>query len=702
MKSPTARTPAQPDYLSIPEALQRAHAHWNAGQAAQAEVLCQRILEAVPHQADALHLMGLMAHAYGQLDRALYFLREACASSLAPPLYWSNLAEMFRQRGLLAEGETAARTATTKAPGMTGAWNNLGIILQEMGRYAESRECLEKALKSDPRNAEILNNLGNTCMRQGEPVKAEFYWRKALKLRPNYAQPHSNLAKLLTDRGLDDEAREHATRAIAVDPQFADAYINLAALEMARDHSSEALRVLNALLAFVPQHATALASRAIILERMDRLDEALQSAEQAVAVAPNHAEGQYALGCTYQALGRVEEAMSAYERAANLPGTKAEDAMIRRAVLFMEQGQKSEADAAFERVLGAFPRSASAWYNWSDLKKFTPDDPLIPRMQALFDRGDDLLPNDRMVLHFALGKAYLDAGESTLAFIHLNQGNAQKRESISYDPLNSTRYMKEISETFSSELLTRRQGLGAKSAVPIFIVGMPRSGTTMTEQILASHSSIQGAGELSYMQQIVSDIPGFPTAVRDATAQTLHGWGQAYLDRVTKLSGGARYVVDKMPANFFYAGLIHMILPEARIIHCRRNAADTCLSCYSKLFAGEQRFAYEQTELGLFHRDYARLTAHWRDVLPASHFLEIDYENVVEDVEGEARRMLTFLGLELESACVDFHRTQRSIRTASVNQVREPVYKTSAGRWKAHAQQLQPLLTALGMAADPT
>ena len=182
-------------------------------------------------------------------------------------------------------------------------------------------------------------------------------------------------------------------------------------------------------------------------------------------------------------------------------------------------------------------------------------------------------------------------------------------------------------------------------------------------------------------------------------AAQLRALDEAYLGFVKPMSSGRRHVVDKMPSNFLLAGMIRLILPDAHIIHCRRNAVDTCLSCYTKLFAGEQAFAYDQTELGRFHCAYQALMAHWRAILPASHFLEVDYEAVVDDVEREARRMLNYLGLPWDETVLRFHKTDRPVRTASVNQVREPIYRTSAGRWRKHAAHLQPLLMALGVSA---
>jgi tetratricopeptide (TPR) repeat protein len=692
--------PQAPTRLTLPEALERAHAHWNAGQAQQAQALCRNILDAVPGQSDALHLLGLMAHAYGELDRAIGFLTQACAAPQAPAVFWSNLAEMLRQRGQLVQAEAAARTAVERGPGLAGAWNNLGIILQEMGRYDASRACLDKVLEWQPDNAELLNNLGNTCMRQGETVLAERYWRRALELRPGYAQAHSNLGKLLGERGRHDEAVAHGRRAVEIEPQFAEGYINLAGAEKSRGRDDEALRWLNALLAFHPGHATALASRAVVLTGLERLPEALEAAQRALAAAPESAEAQVALAGALKALGREDEALHAYARAAALPGTKAEEALIARAALLMEMGRKADAEAAFERALEAFPRSASAWHSRADMHRFSAGDPLIARMQALFERGDDLLPNDRMALHFALGKALLDAGESAQAFVHLDAGNALKRATFDYAPQTASALVERTIEGCSAARLHALGGLGLDAELPVFVVGMPRSGTTLTEQILASHPQVRGAGELSALTRLVSGLAGDPQALARLDAARLRELGNAYLEVVRPLAGGARHVVDKMPSNFFYAGLIHLMFPRARIIHCRRDAVDTCLSCYTKLFGGEQRFAFDQRELGLFHLDYQRLMAHWRAVLPPSCLLEVDYEAVVDDLEGQARRMLEFLGLPWDPACLDFHRTARTVRTASVNQVREPLYKTSAGRWRRHAAELGPLLEALGRSAD--
>ncbi|PKU25166.1 tetratricopeptide repeat-containing sulfotransferase family protein [Telmatospirillum siberiense] len=694
-RKPSAPAPSQD--LSIEEALSRAYAHWNAGQADQAELFCQRVLAVWPGQADALHLMGVMAHAYGNLDLALQHLRLACQAPRAPAVYFSNLAEMCRQKGLLSEGERAGRRAVALDNNLVAGWNNLGIILQEAGKLDESLSCLERVVALQQNSPEAHNNLANTCKRLGRLDRAEGYYAKALSLNPNYAEAHSNLANLLNDRGRLDEAAAEARRAIDLNPQMADAYINLAAVESSRYRFTEALRWLDALLVFAPMHAGGLAARAQSLIRLERLPEALESAKRAVENAPESSDAHNTVGQVLQALSRFDEALEAFDRAASLPGLATENALVNRAILFMENGRKDEARAAFDRALDSFPRSAQALFNRSDLKTFAENDPDIRTIEDMLLDGGTRSLADSQALHFTLGKAYLDVGNSDRAFYHLNEGNRLKRSTFHFDIGATTEWMRRIAKVFSPALFKSCRGVGAPSSLPVFIVGIPRSGTTLIEQILASHSQVLGGGELSQLQRIVDGIGVYPEDVVKFDKTVWERIGRDYLARVEPLAQGRLHVVDKMPANFLHAGLIRLALPNARIIHCRRDPVDTCLSCYTKLFTAEQLFTYDLAELGRFHVAYQKLMAHWRKVLPKDRFIEVDYEAVVDDLEGEAKRLIDFLGLPWEESCLNFHENRRTIRTASVNQVRRPIYKSSMGRWKAHARHLEPLLTALGV-----
>ncbi|RKP51906.1 tetratricopeptide repeat-containing sulfotransferase family protein [Pararobbsia silviterrae] len=691
-------TPFPPQSMSVVEALQRAQAHWNAGQAAQAEQYCQRVLAALPGQADALHLLGLMAHRFGNLDLAIAYLREACIAPNAPAMYLSNLAEMLRQRGWLADAEEAGRRAVATDGTLVSAWNNLGIVLQEAGKYDASRECLERVVALQPDSHDAWNNLANTCRRMERFDLAESHYRRAIALNPSYAVAHSNLAYLLSTQGHAEAAAALARRAIELNPKFIDAYLNLVDVEISRRHYEAALRVLDELRAFAPEHPAALISCAKALRHVERNEEALTFARQAVALMPQSADGHCTLATVLQSLGHTEEALAEFAKAAQLPGAVAADALLGRATLLLEAGRKDEALAAFDHARQAFPDSAPILAGRAEAHLFHEGDPDFAALEAVLGEGERRGLPDRIAVHFALGKAYLDTKDSARAFVHLNEGNRLKRSTFAYDVAAAGEWMARVAEAFPAERFAQWQGLGVASDMPVFVLGMPRSGTTLIEQIVSSHPSVTGAGELSALAHVIEANGTFPDIVGQLTPERLAALGGEYLRRVTPLAKGRPHLVDKMPANFFYAGLIALMLPGARIIHTRRNAVDTCLSCYTKLFGGDQSFAYNLTELGTFYGHYERLMTHWRVVLPADRFIEVDYEAVVDDLEGEARRLIAFLGLPWDDACLKFHENQRVVRTASVNQVRQPIYRSAKGRWRAHADQLGDLLAALGMA----
>jgi tetratricopeptide (TPR) repeat protein len=677
--------------------LTRAQAHWNAGQADQAEQLCQRVLEQWPGQTDASHLLGLIAYAYGNLDLAIDYLRRACHAPRTPAPYYSNLAEMCRQKGLLAEGEAAGLRAVTIEPNLATAWNNLGILQQEAGKFESSRLALERTVGLKPDWPEAHNNLGNTYRRLNDLTRARRHYEKAIELRPDYAESHSNLASLLNDEANYDAAAAAARRAIEINPQLIDAYLNLAGIENARSQPAEALRWLNALLPFAPLHPGALSARARTLKQLDRLEEALDTARRAVTLAPQSAEAHNVLGQIHQAMAQQDEALAAFERAIELPGVSAEDAMLSRATVLMEAGRKEAALLEYQRAAKAFPLSVKALFGGAELKHFEASDPDISRLETYISGGSSQPVTDLTCAHFALGKAYLDADQPGLAFHHLAAGNKLKRATFQYDSDATCTWLARIADSFSASLIDRLKGGGNPSAQPIFVLGMPRSGTTLIEQILASHPLVLGAGELPAMRLVAESAGTYPDFASQLRPDHLVPLADRYLQRIAPLAT-RQYLVDKMPANFLYAGLIHLLLPNARIIHVRREAADTCLSCYTKLFAAEQLFTYDLKELGRFHRAYQTLTDHWRTVLPANRFVEVDYEAVVDDLPMEARRLTDWLGLPWDDACLRFHETRRVIRTASFTQVRQPIYKSSKGRWRRYIPYLGPLLAELGVA----
>ncbi len=306
-----------------------------------------------------------------------------------------------------------------------------------------------------------------------------------------------------------------------------------------------------------------------------------------------------------------------------------------------------------------------------------------------------------MALDFALGKAYADLKEYERSFKHLLAANAAKRTTAAYDEQATFAFFDRIERTFSPELMAAKAGGGAPSDRPIFVLGMPRSGTTLVEQVLASHPAVHGAGELTIFREAVQAAapparlyPDFVPALDEAAIGRI---GTEYIKRLGARAQQGERVTDKLPSNFLYVGLIHLALPNAVIIHTVRNPIDTCISCFSKLFKpGEQLFSYDLGELGRYYRRYQQLMEHWRRVLPPGRILDVTYEDVVADLEGQARRILAHCGLPWDERCLAFHETDRPVRTASAMQVRQPIYSSAVERWRVYEEFLGPLLTALG------
>jgi hypothetical protein len=331
--------------------------------------------------------------------------------------------------------------------------------------------------------------------------------------------------------------------------------------------------------------------------------------------------------------------------------------------------------------------------------RFIAADPQIAAMEQLAEDSASLSIGDRIELHFALAKAYDDVGRHAEAFRQWLDGNALKRRQIAYNEPAMLGDLGRAQAVFTAELIQTWQNVGQPSSVPVFIIGMPRSGTTLIEQILASHPKVFGGGELKHFRKAVDGVRTrlggsaiFPELVSGLIAEDFCDLGARYVAEIERLAPAAMRITDKMPGNFIYAGLIHLALPNATIIHVVRHPVDTCISCFSKLFADEQLHTYDLAELGRFYRHYQALMAHWHRVLPAGRVLDVRYEDVVDDLEGAARRIVANCGLPWDSRCLDFYRTERSVRTM---QVRQPIYKSAIGRWRAYESFLGPLLAEL-------
>lgn len=542
------------------------------------------------------------------------------------------------------------------------------------------------------------------CHSAGRLDEAERLYREVLDANPSHGDSLHLLGVLALDAGRFDEALELIGKALEILPCHVAARLSLGNALLRANRVADAVAAYERVLELQPDLAEGYFNLGNALQRLDRLEDAVGAYNRALQLKPVYSRAYNNLGNALRTQGRLEEALEAYDQAISRRTPGFEAALENKALLLTALGRLAESLQTTDQALAFDPNSVAAWHIRAQLKKFTPADAEIEAMEAvLAAREQQLCVEDRARLRFALGKACLDAGAAERAFVHLHEGNRLKRSALDYDAESTERWILQIARAFTPDLMARLAGAGDSTQAPVFIVGMPRSGTTLVEQILASHPEVYGAGELRLLRDLVAGISvsapegpvGYPQLLAQLDPQDLAPLGRHYAERLCALAPGRPRVVDKEPLNFLYCGLIHLILPNARIVHCRRNAVDTCLSCYTKPFLGELDFAYDLRELGLYYRHYEGLMAHWRALLPPERFMEVDYEALVEDLEGEGRRLVAFCGLEWNEACLAFHQTPRHIVTASAAQVREPLYRTSVGRWKSYARYLEPLLCAL-------
>jgi tetratricopeptide (TPR) repeat protein len=471
--------------------------------------------------------------------------------------------------------------------------------------------------------------------------------------------------------------------------------------------NAEAETLLARCLALAPGFTAARYAYAMVLTWLDRVREALAQADRLLADQPGNALYRHLRASSLLRLGEEAAAAEAYGAVLEAHPDQPLSWMSYGHVL-KTVGRQAEAVAAYRRCLALDPRQGEAWWSLANLKTVSFDEDDRAAMRAALAR-DDIAEPDRLQLHFALGKAEEDAGRYTEAFDHYVRGNALQRARLEYDPAETTGQMRRTKALLSRGFFSVRAGQGAPQPDPIFIVGLPRSGSTLVEQILASHSEVEGTQELPYLPAIAARLGGrarresegaYPDVLAALSPQELADLGREYLALAQvhrKL--GRPFFIDKLPNNFAHVGLIHLILPNARIIDARRHPLGCCLSGFKQHFAVGQPFTYDLTDIGRYYADYVELMAHLDAVLPG-RVHRVIYERMVADAEAETRALLDHCGLPFEAACLKFYENDRAVRTASSEQVRRPIFTDAADHWRHFEPWLQPLKTALGPVLD--
>lgn len=651
--------------------------------------------------AQTLMQLGAQRLSEGRNVEAADLLIRALAVSPDSPIALANLGAAMQASGRWAEAASWYERALHVAPGMVEAQFGLAGCLQALGRREEAEGAYKALLDADPAHPEANCGLATVLEKLGRPHEAESRYRAALAADPDFAEASYALGSLLARRGALEDAVVCFEQALDVDPDYAAARAGLGRTLLGLERDEEAMAALQAALAIDPGQADAQCGMGVALNRKHRQEEAIACFRAALRRDPDHIEALVGLATALLSTGGQDEAVAIGRRAVALRPDHAPAASA-LATALAEVGELQEGLDHARRAFDLAPERPEFAYNLSTLTTVTPDDGFLAALEAVAARADRLSQRESCWLHFALAKALDDVGERDRGFDHLLKGAALKRAMIRYDESAALGTLDRIRHVFTGDLLAARTNVGASSDAPVFIVGMPRSGTSLVEQILASHPAVFGAGERPDLMRAVRRLhaervggAGFPQSVRTAPAARLRAMGAEYVTALLALAPGAARITDKMPANFALVGLIRLILPNARIIHMVRDPVDTCLSCFSKLFAAEQAFTYDLAELGRYHRAYQRLMDHWRAVLPPGAMLDVAYEAVVGDVEAEARRIVEHCGLPWDAACLRFYETRRAVHTASVTQVRRPIYRGSIGRWRPAPDKIRPLLEGL-------
>ena len=695
----TANSEQRGQNLTLEQAIQLATQLQASGKLADAEQILLHILNANPKQSQALHLYAIMMHQAGQAQKATELLEKAIASDPSNDLFLSNATEIFRQYQLLDQAIAFGKQAIASNPLSASAFSNLGVALFDANRLDEAQESHLKAINIEPQLVQSLNNLGSIeRARKNLPQAIEWY-KKVLLVDPHFIETLSNLGAVLVESDRGEEAIPPLEKALEVDGNYAVAICNLGLARIKQERYQEAISLLQRCLQLAPGYPEALIGLARAHFENEQHEQALAILIEVTKVDQQRADAFCLMGSIYTEQGKSALAQENFNKVLAIDAGNV-TALTGIGNIKMEQGDFKEAKALFLKAAVLDPHNVEARFYLTQVEKVKQDDPNISALENLLSTQTNLSVDKQISLHYALGKAYDDLKRYDEAFPRFLEGARLKRSKIQFDKTADAQLTDSIISATSAKSLQKMQGGGDPSKVPIFILGMPRSGTTLVEQIIASHPDVYGAGELDYLIEIVQQVTqiggkGFPADLANLSPTLLTQYGQEYMASISALAPKAKHITDKMPANYLLMGLIPLMLPNAKIIHVKRDPIDTCLSCFTRLFNRHQSATYELEELGLHYQNYLKLIEHWRKVMPADQFIEVQYEDVVSDIEAQAKRLIQYCKLKWDKRCLDFYKNERAIRTASVTQVRQPVYGSSVQRWKNYEQFLKSLTNIL-------
>lgn len=710
------------------------------GRLEQALILGHKLASAFPDAVMVFNLLGAINGSLGRYEEAVKHLSHAIELNPDFADLHNNLGNVLVRLERYEEAVQHFFDALTLNPDLSSAYRNLSVALNDFGNSLNAQGNHNdaivnylKALHIAPDFADAQNNLGNALIAIGEYEEAGKCFSKAIQLRPDFAEPHSNLGIVMTEQSNLHGAIECYHRALAINPDYADGYYNLGVVYAMLEQPEDAVKHYKKSVALNPNNADTLTNLGTALKQLGAIDDAISSYRKSITIQPDYAvahfnlanalalKGQrqeaiishlkaielrpeYAeahnnLGHQLRELGQHEEALTHFLKATEIAPELVE-AHKNIGITQSSMGHREQAKTALNRAIELSPSYASAHRALGKLKKFTSNDPQIEKIKALLAAAETS-DQDRVELFFALAKAMADISETTQAFNYLSEGNALRKQLLNYHISTDQALFANIKSMFSENniSLSLNHGDEKPAKTPVFILGMPRSGTSLVEQILDAHSAIHGGGELMLLAESIGQSglslsnPLDQKQLQSIRDHFLHGLSTLFND--SNKGNQAAYVTDKMPANFRWIGLIVKAFPEAKIIHMKRDPRAVCWSIFRELLIADGNgFACDQIDLANYYALYEDLMAFWHKLYPGS-ILDVDYETLTENQEVITREILDFLDLDWQKSCLNFHENERAVITASSLQVREKIYTGSSDKWKVYEQHLGPLLTAL-------
>jgi len=524
------------------------------------------------------------------------------------------------------------------------------VNLYQSGQMTETEQACRELLQAYPQSVFIMNVLGATLSVQGKLQEAVQTYDRAIQLKPDFSEGYNNRGNALGQLKKLEEALKSYGKAIQLRPDYAEAHYNMA----------------------------------LVFQAQSKFEEALVANKKALRIKPDYAEAYYNMALVFQAQGNHEEALVANKKALLIKPDFAE-AHNNMGIAFQAKGEFDDAIAAYNKALLIKPDYAEAHYNKCSLREYEYSDPQIVQMEKLY-AGTNISDEDRCHLCFALAKSSEDLGNLEEAFRYLKEGNALRKKNLNYDIVQDEEIFSKIKETANSFKNFSFDASGDENIpIPIMILGMPRSGTTLVEQIISNHSKVTAAGELNFLKMFGSPLAEGKVEVSEDELRTLRN---QYLNEIKKLSVGRPFVTDKMPSNFFYIGLICSAFPDARIVHVRRNAAATCWSNFKQYFSfNGVGYCYSLRDVVRYYQMYQELMLFWDKHYPEKIY-HLDYEQLTAEQESETKKLIQYLGIDWEDACLFPEENKRPVYTASNLQARKKVYKGSSEEWKKFDKHL--------------